>query len=147
MMDRREFLKKCGCAMLAIPTASILFSSCASIHYAEVKRERNVLFVSKLEFIQIKKDEKNYRKYVLLKVPELGFPISLYRQEEDEYIATLLKCTHRGCELNVGGDIYSCPCHGSEFTIEGEDLQGPAEDNLTLFKTDSDSDNIYVYLS
>src|SRR5690554_1445550 len=107
MMDRREFLKKCGCAMLAIPTASILLSSCASIHYAEVKRERNVLSISKLEFIQVKKDKENYRNYVLLKVPELGFPISLYRHEEGQYTAALLKCTHRGCELNVGSDIYS----------------------------------------
>ncbi len=133
--------------MLAIPTASIFLSSCASIYYAEVKRDENTLIVSKSEFIEVKKDKESYRKYVLLNIPELGFPISLYRKTDEKYIASLLKCTHRGCELNVGGGIYSCPCHGSEFSIEGQVLEGPAEENLTLFKTDSDNENIYVYLS
>ena len=61
-------------------------------------------------------------------------------------MATFLKCTHRGCELNVGGGVYSCPCHGSEFTIEGEVLEGPATKKLQTFKTSFDNENIYIHL-
>ena len=77
----------------------------------------------------------------------MGFPICLYKTNEGKYIASLLKCTHNGCELNVGGGIYSCPCHGSEFSITGKVMEGPADRDLKTFKTETDHENIYVYLS
>ena len=83
----------------------------------------------------------------MLKIEESQFPICLYKTKEDHYNASLLKCTHRGCELNVGGGIYSCPCHGSEFSIKGAVLEGPAEKDLKTFKIDTDNENIYIYLS
>jgi len=77
---------------------------------------------------------------------QTGFGSILYRIKEN-YYASLLKCTHRGCELNVGGGIYSCPCHGSEFTVKGKVLEGPAEENLKTYKTKTDHEKIYIYLS
>jgi cytochrome b6-f complex iron-sulfur subunit len=67
--------------------------------------------------------------------------------EEDNYVALLLKCTHRGCELNAGGGIYSCPCHGSEFSSTGKVLEGPADKDLETFITNTDDENIYIHLS
>ncbi len=58
-----------------------------------------------------------------------------------------MKCTHRGCELNVGGGIYSCPCHGSEFDNKGNLLEGPADQDLKTFKTSINNENIYIDLS
>jgi cytochrome b6-f complex iron-sulfur subunit len=66
---------------------------------------------------------------------------------EGVFTSALLKCTHQGCELNVGGGIYTCPCHGSEFTIKGEVLEGPADQNLKTYTTTSDNENIYIQLS
>jgi cytochrome b6-f complex iron-sulfur subunit len=71
----------------------------------------------------------------------------LYKTDKINYTASLLKCTHNGCELNVGGGIYTCPCHGSEFTSTGKVLQGPANEDLKIFKTETDHENIYIYLS
>ena len=134
--------------MLAIPTASVFLGSCASLYYyANTSREGNKISVSKSEFVQFKGGEEKLRQFVLIKVTEVGFPVCLYRQEEDSYLAALLECTHRGCELNVGGGVYTCPCHGSEFSVEGKVLEGPAEKELKIFKTDSDNEFIYVYLS
>ena len=83
---------------------------------------------------------------MLLNLNDTGFPICLYKTSKDIYTASLLKCTHRGCELNVGGGIYTCPCHGSEFSTLGEVLEGPADRNLKTYKTVSDNENIYIYL-
>lgn len=36
-------------------------------------------------------------------------------------------CTHLGCVISdVKGGKLVCPCHGSEFSLKGEALKGPA---------------------
>jgi cytochrome b6-f complex iron-sulfur subunit len=105
------------------------------------------LVVAKTEFVKVRKNKETDRIYVLLKSNDADFPICLYKINDDEYSASLLKCTHRGCELNTGGGIYSCPCHGSEFSMTGKLLQGPADRDLKTFKTETDAKNIYINLS
>lgn len=123
-----------------------MLQSCGAIYYASLSKEPGKLVVAKSEFINEKNNKKTTRDFVLLNMNELGFPICLYKVK-NEYIASLLKCTHRGCELNVGGGIYSCPCHGSEFSTTGQVLEGPADQNLKVYKTETDEKNIYIYLS
>jgi Rieske Fe-S protein len=34
-------------------------------------------------------------------------------------------CTHQGCDVNkIDGGVISCPCHGSEFSIEDGSVKG-----------------------
>jgi Rieske Fe-S protein len=34
-------------------------------------------------------------------------------------------CTHQGCDVNkVDGGVISCPCHGSQFSIQDGSVQG-----------------------
>lgn len=146
-MKRRKFIKTCCYVGVGIPFATSLLQSCGAIYYAASTQEKEKLIVAKSEFIRIKKERKTERAFVLLKVNELGFPICLYQTKKDNYVASLLKCTHNGCELNVGGGIYTCPCHGSEFTTDGKVLEGPADRDLKTFKTETDHENIYIYLS
>lgn len=37
-------------------------------------------------------------------------------------------CSHLGCsiQLNDGAKRFDCPCHGSEFNLDGSVLKGPA---------------------
>lgn len=35
-------------------------------------------------------------------------------------------CTHQGCCVNVGGSAFACPCHGSQYDLNGGNTQGPA---------------------
>jgi len=144
-MERRKFLKTCCYSAVGLPIIGSVLSSCNSIYYATTRTERGKIIVAKSEFLTLKKDKTIHRKFVLIKDGSTDFPICLYKVGEDDYVAPLLKCTHRGCELNVGGGIYSCPCHGSEFSIRGKVTQGPAEEDLVLFKTLTDNENIYIY--
>ena len=145
-MDRRKFIKTCCYTAIGIPFGAYMLQSCGAIYYASLSKEPGKLVVAKSEFINETNNKKTTRDFVLLNMNELGFPICLYKVK-DEYIASLLKCTHRGCELNVGGGIYSCPCHGSEFSTTGQVLEGPADQNLKVYKTETDEKNIYIYLS
>jgi len=143
-MERRKFVKSCCYTAIGIP----LLASCGSaIYYASVIKTSNRLAIKKTAFFEIKNGKETARDFVLVKTPEMNFPICVHKSKNNTYIASLLKCTHRGCELNVGGGIYTCPCHGSEFTIEGAVLEGPAEKKLKTFEIASDNENIYIIQS
>ena len=146
-MERRKFITNCCVGALGAYTTSVLLSSCETLYYAKSKTENNQIIISKTEFIYKKKEKNKIRKFILITPEEFNFPICIYRTENSQYSASLLKCTHNACELNVAGNIYTCPCHGSEFSNKGKLLQGPAEENLRTFKTTNDTKNIYIQLS
>lgn len=145
-MKRKKFIETCTIAAIGIPISFSLLNSCSGIYYAMAKEDDEKITVAKNEFISEKKDKSSEREFVLIQTKKYGFPICLYKVSKDQYVASLLKCTHRGCELNVGGGIYTCPCHGSQFTKEGTVLQGPAEQNLTTYSIKTDDENIYILL-
>ncbi|EGV44495.1 Rieske (2Fe-2S) protein [Bizionia argentinensis JUB59] len=146
-MDRKKFLKTCGVALVGLPFASALLTSCESIYYATNSVQNNTIVVPLSEFEILKKNKITYRTFVMVKTANQDFPICLYKTGENKYVASLMKCTHRGCELNVGGGIYSCPCHGSEFDTKGTVLEGPADLDLKTFKTNIKNENIYIQIS
>ncbi|HLW19169.1 MAG TPA: Rieske (2Fe-2S) protein [Cyclobacteriaceae bacterium] len=148
-MNRKEFIKTCGVALIGLPFASALLTSCESLYYAtsSLSADQKDIIVPLSEFQNIKKNRVVERDFVLIQTANQGFPICLYKTGENQYTAALMKCTHRGCELNVGGGIYSCPCHGSEFDRNGTVLEGPAEEDLKTYKTSIKHDNIYIHLS
>lgn len=145
-MKRKQFFETFGSAIVGIPITFGLLHSCSGIYYAAVKEDGEKITIAKNEFIPEKKNRATEREFVLIQNNKYGFPICLYKISDNNYIASLLKCTHRGCELNVGGGIYSCPCHGSQFSTEGTVLQGPAEQKLKTFTIKTDDENIFILL-
>ena len=52
------------------------------------------------------------------------------------FSALSLTCTHLGCTLAQDGDGYTCPCHGSRFTSDGQVQKGPAAKGLTALRVE-----------
>lgn len=147
-MNRRNFIKTCCFATIGIPVGSVLIQSCGAIYYANFSRGQNKIIVPLTEFQTLKSQNLEFRDFVLIKPENFQYPICLYKEQpRGNYIASLMKCTHNDCELNVGGGIYSCPCHGSEFSTSGHVLSGPADKDLIIFKTESDHEKVFIYLS
>jgi cytochrome b6-f complex iron-sulfur subunit len=65
--------------------------------------------------------------------PRSNRPIYVARRAGGELIALHAQCTHQGCQPEPVADRMVCPCHGSEFALDGSVLQGPAERPLTRF--------------
>lgn len=145
-MERRAFVKSCCISAASTSAMAGILSSCSTLYYANATKSGNSYAIAKSEFFYLKKEEIKERSFVLIQNEKLGFPISVYKTPEGK-VASLLKCTHRGCELNVGGGIYACPCHGSEFNTSGNVLEGPAEENLRTFPITEDDENIYVQVN
>ena len=146
-MKRRKFIKNCCYTTAGLPIIAASLTSCGSIYYASAEKKDNRLVIKKSEFISTKKNKTSERSHVFVETVELAYPICVQKVGEENYTALLMTCTHRGCELNYGGGIYSCPCHGSEFSKTGEVLEGPADKDLKSFKTETDNEHIYILLS
>lgn len=67
--------------------------------------------------------------------------LMLIRKSESDFMAVKTICTHKGCDVELDGNKFVCPCHGSEYTLDGTVTQGPAKDNLKTFETIFDSEN------
>ncbi|MFT6715822.1 MAG: cytochrome b6-f complex iron-sulfur subunit [Saprospiraceae bacterium] len=145
-MKRRKFIKSCCYVGIGIPILGGILASCESLYYAQSTVKSNKLIVPLLEFTHVQKNKTSKRKFVLVQSDKLKFPICIYHLEKEVYVSSLLQCTHQGCELNVGGGIYSCPCHGAEFSTKGQVLSGPAENNLKTYLTTIENENIIVHL-
>ncbi|MBF88258.1 MAG: hypothetical protein CMG75_01110 [Candidatus Marinimicrobia bacterium] len=65
-------------------------------------------------------------------------PIVIHKNQNSDYKALLLLCTHKACQPVVFEYSLDCPCHGSQFNFEGEVLTGPANANLKSFPIDED---------
>lgn len=75
------------------------------------------------------------------------YPIFIYRRGEDDYISYSSECTHTGCEIELHGGSFECPCHGSTFDIEGKNTGGPAKQDLVAFTVDIAAEDDRITLS
>jgi Rieske Fe-S protein len=70
----------------------------------------------------------------------LFYPIIISRVSATEYAAVESACTHEGCVVaafvgSATAGRMTCPCHGSQFDIHGNVLQGPAAFPLLKYQT------------
>ena len=66
--------------------------------------------------------------------------VMLIRTSQTQFSAVKTICTHKGCDIDLSGDKFVCPCHGSEFLLDGKVTSGPAKTNLKSYDTVYDSD-------
>jgi cytochrome b6-f complex iron-sulfur subunit len=64
------------------------------------------------------------------------------------YTAISLVCPHLGCRVEVAGDGFACPCHGSRFMPDGSLLNGPASKSLTALQVETNAEgHLILYYS
>ena len=137
-MRRKEFINRC--MMLAAGCVSVdVLAGCTSLPIVSHVRDGSKAIVTKSSFAD--------KEYVLIEVDELPAPVFISRQNEEEYAAVLLKCTHRGCQVQPAGEIMECPCHGSRYSRTGSVIRGPAPKDLVQYPTEVTGDSIRVLVS
>jgi cytochrome b6-f complex iron-sulfur subunit len=61
--------------------------------------------------------------------------IMVVRVSDAQVIALSAICTHAGCSMDYAAaqHLLNCACHGSQFSIDGKVLRGPANRSLCLY--------------
>ena len=69
-----------------------------------------------------------------------GTPILILRSSSRHYVALSMQCTHEGCPVKPpASGIITCPCHGSQYDLEGNVRRGPAQFPLTRYDATYDA--------
>lgn len=74
----------------------------------------------------------------------LDGPLAVTQTATDQFVITGTICTHQGCQVQVGGPGLTCPCHGSQFSIDGEVLRGPAGSPLPIYDWELNGDVLTI---
>lgn len=135
-MNRRRFLQSAGGACCAATTLGLV--GCAGFHY--------ITAVPTGSDLRVRRAEVEARPYVLVEEPVGGLPILVRRSGPGAFEALLLQCTHRSCALEVAPGRLVCPCHGSEFSLAGEVLEGPADRPLGRYVVTAGPDELVIHL-
>lgn len=70
-------------------------------------------------------------------VADVGGKIILVRTGESTFVAVAAKCTHKGCTIGYDADAkhFECPCHGSQYNLDGTVAHGPTTKPVTSYAT------------
>jgi nitrite reductase/ring-hydroxylating ferredoxin subunit len=139
-MERKQFLKSCGYACLGATMLSVFLESCSATKQVEGTIEGSNLVVPLSSF----RHDNAFRKYIVVDHEKMKYPICVYRFDDENYSALLMRCTHQGAELQVFGEKLECPAHGSAFNNKGIVQNGPADTNLRTFPVSKNNDQLYI---
>lgn len=134
-ISRRDFIKKS--ALSAVVGGTVL-SSMSLDAFAKAVAAKSVLKTGGDDLVVKLSDNAPLNKVGgSVKVND---ELILIRKSESSFLAVKTICSHKGCDVELEGDKFVCPCHGSEFTLEGKVTSGPAKTDLKSFETMFDSD-------
>jgi Rieske Fe-S protein len=129
-VDRRDFV--------VMGVSALSLGACAGARYVAARASPGRLAVAIAEIDQ--------DGHVFVQTAEMQRPVYVRRLASGEIVAVLALCTHQGCQPEPIGDRLACPCHGSEFSFEGQVLQGPAEQPLVRYDVTEEGDDAVIWL-
>jgi cytochrome b6-f complex iron-sulfur subunit len=133
-MDRKEFLKRLGYSAAAFFIADYL-SGCSKDN--------------QIPFVDFTLDLTDPQYNVLLNLGGYVYVqnVIVARAVDGSYLALSQICTHQGCTVQyaVAQNNIVCPCHGSEYDIHGNVIQGPSTSPLFEYATQLTGTLLHVY--
>jgi quinol---cytochrome c reductase iron-sulfur subunit, bacillus type len=68
------------------------------------------------------------------------------KEPDNKVVAFGPQCTHLGCAYHWEAEAgqFICPCHGSDFSIEGKVLAGPAPRPLDRYMTKIENNRLQI---
>jgi len=156
-ITRREFFIKSAGAVVVVSSSGILSSiltSCSdnptdptngtpltTIQGTVVNNEISIAIASSPI------ENKNTR--ALVKYNNGNGSILVEHNSDDTYKALSGICTHQNCvvsEFDGSNNVFICPCHGSQFDLNGNVKQGPATTKLSNYSTRVENGSLIISL-
>ena len=135
-MKRRTFFSWIGVGTLA-----------SSLPIALIACSEKLDKTNKSEFKTVGKASELDTNSFILDETDLSQPILVFRNPQTNQIAAVdPKCTHQDCnvELDIAQQLLICPCHNSQFSLDGQVVNKPATKPLITYETKQEGEIILV---
>ena len=150
-LSRREFLTR---STLAVAGAAGLATGCGDGQFGPTALSKTTTAtafkVSSLpglattgQFVKLPPDIVDSRGGPVL--------IAVKRLSPTSFFALSTVCTHQGCEINIRGNAFECPCHNAGYDSDGKVTQQPrntigSATNLPTYATryDAQTDTLTI---
>ncbi|MEV5024845.1 FAD-dependent oxidoreductase [Paenibacillus sp. LPE1-1-1.1] len=118
---------------LYAPSRSITLGTMKNLVVENVDVAKHLL-AGKLEMVNKRPEDLAPDEGSVVKLH--GKRAGAYKDEAGKLFLVDTTCTHMGCEVewNNGDRTWDCPCHGSRFAINGDVIEGPAEEPLKTLR-------------
>lgn len=139
-MRRRDFVQRLpviGSGLL-LGASSLSLSGCGGVSYVVPATSPGRLVIDA--------GDLGLDGAAFLQAQGMSRPVYVHRTDSGQIVALLASCTHNGCQPAPHADRLVCPCHGSEFSLEGDVLQGPADRPLTRYEVTEADGHVTVWL-
>ncbi len=139
-MNRRCFLQRLEAASAAAlcGAAGLPLTGCIGFHYVNATVRGNRVAIARSEF--------DATRFALVDVSG-ALPLYVYRNDNGTFTAVSTRCMHRGCQVEPVDGHLICPCHGSEYTNQGEVLKGPTLLPLHRYDVAADEETVVITLA
>jgi len=130
-MERRDFLKS-SCKACLLGASGVLLSqlvACTPAAYTVYKTEVTDRKLS----VPLSLFDKGPLQFV--RPRGWYYDIAVQKNENNEYTALLMQCSHQENQLTPSANGFHCTMHGSDFAKDGSVKKGPAELPLKQYKT------------
>lgn len=138
-MNRRNFLNWVGISWIAscLPVAIAACSTKETTKNTSVSQEWQQIGNS---------SELNNNGKLLAKNTSVGEVLVVKTSQQNNLVAVNPTCTHAGCTVEWKSDTnkFVCPCHGSEFNIDGKVHTAPATTPLTTYAVKVEGDSVLI---
>lgn len=72
-----------------------------------------------------------------------GRSVAVFKDADGVYAISTV-CTHLGCIVKTEPTLFRCPCHGSEYDLDGKVTRGPAPKALPWLAVSVTGDGVVV---
>lgn len=138
-MDRRHFLMRMEVLAAGVACGTLpMLGACAA-------RARYVTPTLMGDRLAIPVSHLATTGGVLVEDPQDELPIFVHRATDEGYVAVSTRCGHRGCQVEPAAAKLVCPCHGSEYTLDGAILQGPTQRPLQRYRVTREGESLVIH--
>jgi len=148
-MERREFCVH-ACRVVSLAAAGTLIDACSSptgpdsSNTSAIPRVTGSLS-SGVITVQLSSAPSLASIGGVAMIVTSGLSVLVSKVSDTSYPAVTSICTHEGCTIDgFSGQLYVCPCHGSEFTFTGAVSRGPASHPLPTFTSQVNGDTLTI---
>jgi Rieske Fe-S protein len=141
---RRTFLKKIGEGVSAATTCSLagLLAGCTLPVRSFRTKSAPVVEIPVADYPELE------RKGGLVKVVlQQSGAVFVRCNGGDAYEGISAICTHMGCVVEPSQSGFRCPCHGSVYNSDGQNVSGPAPRPLSKLRAERQGETIRLYFT